>query len=110
MGGQQESIYQEQQQEQQQQQQQQQKPKKQYTFAQGRRSSIDLSLISDNFHDSNIMDLSGSSSNIVGSGRNLHESLRDASGIMTEAVAEEGDYGDEDSTVNGDDDVERMEK
>jgi len=108
--GQQESIYQEQQQEQQQQQQQQ-KPQKQYTFAQGRRSSIDLSLISDNFHDSsNIMDLSGSSSNFGGSGRNLHESLRDASRIITEAVAEEGDYGDEDSTVNGDDDVERMEK
>ena len=78
-----------------------QKDHQQYIFAQGRRSSVDLSLISDNIHDvSTSMDVSGS---LCGSGRNLRESLRGTS------VAEEED-GDEDSTVNGDDVDESMGK
>jgi len=78
-----------------------QKDHQQYIFAQGRRSSVDLSLISDNIHDvSTSMDVSGS---LGGSGRNLRESLRGTS------VAEEED-GDEDSTVNGDDVDESMGK
>lgn len=81
-----------------------QKGEQQYTFAQGRRSSIDLSMISDNYHD-----LAGSMSSTGTSGRNLRESLRDTSGIMTESVKEgENEDCDEDSTVNGDDLDETM--
>ena len=112
---------------QQQQQQQQQQEQSRPVFAQGRRSSIDLSLISDNIHDS-AMELSASSSSMIstnfdgsgsgrnlgglgGSGRNLKESLQYAGGIMTEGVTEEEvDDGDEDSTVNGDDLDESMAK
>mmetsp|Transcript_30997 Transcript_30997/g.74874 ORF Transcript_30997/g.74874 Transcript_30997/m.74874 type:complete len:569 (+) Transcript_30997:118-1824(+) len=65
-------------------------PMEQYTFAQNRRSSIDLSQMTQNFHDSS------SVGSYTGGG-----SSRDIGGLIREVVKEDED--DEASTVNGDD-------
>mmetsp|Transcript_5344 Transcript_5344/g.13183 ORF Transcript_5344/g.13183 Transcript_5344/m.13183 type:complete len:695 (+) Transcript_5344:243-2327(+) len=78
--------------------------RQQYTFAENRRSSIDLSQMSANLHDSRsefIMDghVTGQSS------RSLLGSLRSQAEVIHEAVEEVEDNNDEEevSTVNGDD-------
>ena len=85
----------------------------QYTLAQGRRSSIDLSQMSNNFHDSqssldfsNMFANNGSShggmSILGGSSHDLRESLRNQNDIIRLTLKEDEDC-DEDSTVDGDD-------
>jgi len=85
----------------------------QYTLAQGRRSSIDLSQMSNNLHDSqssldfsNMFANNGSShggmSILGGSSHDLRESLRNQNDIIRLTLKEDEDC-DEDSTVDGDD-------
>jgi hypothetical protein len=85
-------------------------PMEQYTFAQNRRSSIDLSQMTQHFHDSSAsanfgMDAGGSSRDLVGG------SSRDLGGLIRE-ILKEDELDDEASTVNGDDidDKDMLEK
>jgi hypothetical protein len=86
----------------------------QYTLAQGRRSSIDLSQMTNNQHDSQSstdmsrIDLSMLPPHIGGSSRDLRESLRRQNDIIRQSVKEQDDDCDEDSTVNGDDFILNM--
>jgi diadenosine tetraphosphatase ApaH/serine/threonine PP2A family protein phosphatase len=85
-----------------------QKQPEQYTLAQGRRSSIDLTQIVNNMHDSqSSIDMSRidlSSFFPQESSHSMRESLRSQNDIIRTMVREDDveDY-DEDSTVNGDD-------
>ena len=80
-----------------------QKQKEQYTLDQGRRSSIDLSSMTSNLHDSqsSMMDMM----HFGGSSRDLRESLRSQNDIIRQTLKEDDDC-EEDSTVDGDDVVE----
>jgi hypothetical protein len=84
----------------------------QYTFAQNRRSSIDLQQMTQNFHDSSASS-SGLNYNYGSSsgGLDIGGSSRDLGGLIREVVKEDED-DDEASTVNGDDidDKEMIEK
>mmetsp|Transcript_12169 Transcript_12169/g.28897 ORF Transcript_12169/g.28897 Transcript_12169/m.28897 type:complete len:657 (+) Transcript_12169:324-2294(+) len=81
-----------------------QKQKEHYTLDQGRRSSIDLSSMTSNLHDSqssmmDVMFFPG------GSSHDLRESLRSQNDIIRHTLKEDEDC-EEDSTVDGNDAVE----
>jgi diadenosine tetraphosphatase ApaH/serine/threonine PP2A family protein phosphatase len=87
--------------------------KQQYTFAQGRRSSINLQQMTDNFHDSQVdwdpsrasmgditgMEYNSTGDMSVGSVGAKQGSVKDLSGLIRQVVQEDED--DEASTVDG---------
>ena len=98
-----------------------QRHQEQYTLAEGRRSSIDLTQMTNNQHDSQAsmdtsrIDLSMFAPQIGGSSRDLRETLRRQNDIIRQSVKEQDDDDgdgdgdcDEDSTVNGDDFILNM--